>query len=67
MSFKRGDTVRWLLVDPVSQGAQGYHNPYFTNQARLALHRATLLLVITALGGTRLSAAPQGGWYNHRH
>ena len=34
VTFKRGDTVRWLLVDPVSQGQQGYHDPYFTNQAR---------------------------------
>ena len=36
VSFKQGEKVRWLLVDPVSQGLQGYHDPYFTNQVRLA-------------------------------
>ncbi len=32
MTFKQGSTVRWLLVDPVSAGSQGYHDPYFENQ-----------------------------------
>ena len=31
-TFKQGSRVRWLLVDPVSAGAQGYHDPYFENQ-----------------------------------
>ena len=36
VTVQKGDTVRWLLVDPVSLGGQAYHNPYFTNQVRRA-------------------------------